>query len=113
MHRNDYREARKLIRGQFPWSVILDHFRGKYTQQQIEDHHLKENAKMRARHKKNNQTGGKFWVGIIELPDRQIVPKEVLADRDRRRWRDHPELTGRICGDPLPEYSALARRQAG
>jgi len=109
MKYRDMRQAKIMFNAKRPWPEILNHFDNRFTQEQILI--AFENERRRNR-KRNNQSAGKFWTGIIELADRQVVPEKVLADRDYRRWRDHPELTGRICGDPLPEYSALARRQS-
>jgi hypothetical protein len=38
------------------------------------------------------------------------IPPEVIADRDRRAALVHPDIVGRLCGDPLPGCSALERR---
>lgn len=38
------------------------------------------------------------------------IPPEVLADRDRRLSLAPRSLVARVCGDPLPGYSALERR---
>jgi len=40
------------------------------------------------------------------------VPDEVLAERDRRQALEPINLTAAFCGDPLPGYSALDRRQS-
>jgi hypothetical protein len=37
------------------------------------------------------------------------IPDDVLADCEHRRWLEHDTLTGTICGDPLPGYSARER----
>jgi hypothetical protein len=37
-------------------------------------------------------------------------PHEVLAEAHHRRGLNHPTLTARLCGDPLPGRSALDRR---
>lgn len=49
-------------------------------------------------------------------PDNRVqtiaIPSDVLFDRDRRRMLGPQSFTAWICGDPLPGYSALDKRQS-
>lgn len=38
------------------------------------------------------------------------VPREILAERDRRVGLQHRDLTAAFFGDPLPGFSALERQ---
>lgn len=40
------------------------------------------------------------------------VPREALADRDRRMALEHASLTAALLGDPLPGRSALDKRRS-
>lgn len=46
--------------------------------------------------------------GIPQL-EKIIVPPDVLAEAERVKHLEHPDLTGRLMGDPLPCRSALCR----
>lgn len=107
MKYREMRQAKIMFNAKRPWPEILNRLDNRFTEEQILT--AFENERRRNR-KRNDQSAGKFWIGVVELADRQVVPEEVLADRDRRRWQEHPSLTGRICGDPLPERSAWGLR---
>lgn len=51
--------------------------------------------------------------GWLELTRTIAVSHDALAERDQRLALMPRDLTALICGDPLPGYSALERRESG
>ena len=106
MKYREMRQAKIMFNARTPWPVILSHFHNLYSEEHIRAAFEWERTRKR-------KTNGQIKVDnhYLTLVPQEKAPDFVLEERELRRGREHPELTGRICGDPLPEYSALARRQ--
>lgn len=98
---NLYKEQRE--RGCIVWREIVAAMPGRNYAQCVAKFTYETHS--RGKHIKNNRRGltGDQSAGFK-------APHEVLVEAHSRRALTHLSLTARICGDPLPGYSALDRK---
>lgn len=106
MTTKEIRLAAKLIRQSEPIGSVLAQLQFRHTAEAIKSAVEKYRIKRRQVYantysaRKNN----------VEYATICVAPPAVIEQRDQRQ-RLHPKtLTARICGDPLPGFSALDMR---